>query len=204
MMTQVLYVTRHGETDWNRIGRLQGHTDIPLNETGRAQAQALGDKLRDMQIAAVGSSDLVRAHETAHIVARRLGVEHLHVDPDLRERAFGLFEGLTRTECGSRYPEEWTAWSQDSRSTPPGAEPHDVLSARALRAARRAAEVHARKKGAVLLVSHGGTIRALLHAIGAPPAGSIPNTALYRIEYSRGEFVSAGLAPGLEPLEHTA
>src|SRR5215470_3879550 len=102
-MTMIL-LARHGETDWNVQQRWQGHTDTPLNDTGREQARALAGKLADERIDAVFSSDLIRAHETARLVAepRGLGVTALR---DLRERHFGSVEGLTTDEVFARYPD---------------------------------------------------------------------------------------------------
>src|SRR5438876_6692501 len=88
-----LILARHGETDWNRDGRFQGHADPPLNDRGREQARSLADALADQPIEAIYSSDLRRAHETAQIVAQRQGLEVL-VDPDLRERDVGEWSGL--------------------------------------------------------------------------------------------------------------
>jgi probable phosphoglycerate mutase len=87
-----LFLARNGETDWNLAGRWQGHTDVPLNATGRAQAGALAERLRGEGIATVGASDLSRARHTAEIVAAALGVPVALVDPDLREQRFGRFE----------------------------------------------------------------------------------------------------------------
>ena len=81
-----LLLARHGETDWNVAGRWQGHTDVPLNATGRAQALALAERLRNEGIAAVATSDLSRARHTAEIVAGALGVPVALVDPALREQ----------------------------------------------------------------------------------------------------------------------
>ena len=102
-MTRIL-LARHGETDWNLQQRWQGHTDTPLNETGRKQARALAEELAGEPIDAVFSSDLIRAHETARLIAvpRGLGVTALR---DLRERHFGSVEGLTTDEVFARYPE---------------------------------------------------------------------------------------------------
>src|SRR5437868_4346988 len=94
-MRRVVYLARHGETDWNRAGRWQGWTDVPLNPTGEAQALALAEKLRDRTIARIVSSHLARARRTAEIVAGALSVTDIATDADLKERGFGLFEGLT-------------------------------------------------------------------------------------------------------------
>src|ERR1700704_4943984 len=92
-MTELLLV-RHGETDWNAEGKLQGHTDRPLNDHGRRQAQALAERLAGNSIDAVYASDLSRARETAEMVGEKLGLPVL-VDPDLREKNWGNWEGLT-------------------------------------------------------------------------------------------------------------
>jgi broad specificity phosphatase PhoE len=88
-----LLLVRHGETDWNRDGRWQGGSDTRLNDLGREQARALAERL-DGSIDVLYSSDLARARETAEIVAAKLGLE-VHVDPRLRERSFGSWEGRT-------------------------------------------------------------------------------------------------------------
>ncbi|MFF2482180.1 histidine phosphatase family protein [Paenibacillus sp. NPDC058071] len=100
---------RHGKTDWNEAGRAQGQTDIPLNETGRNQAIALADRLSDDPPIweAVVSSDLSRAHETAKVIADKLGIPLLEPDIRLRERYFGEIEGLTPQERVERYGENW-------------------------------------------------------------------------------------------------
>jgi hypothetical protein len=95
-MTELLLV-RHGETDWNAEGRLQGHTDRPLSDYGRDQARQLADDLATEAFDVIYASDLARARETAEIVAERLDVP-VNVDPDLREKNWGTWEGLTSTE----------------------------------------------------------------------------------------------------------
>jgi broad specificity phosphatase PhoE len=179
---KVLYLTRHGETDWNAAGRWQGHTDIPLNGNGYRQARALGDSLRGAGIATVVTSDLVRAYDTARVAAEQLGVRIAYADPGLRERAFGPFEGLTREECDRTYPAAWRAWIEEQRA-PEGAEGRAVLAARVIAAIGRAADHPAGSGGAILVVTHGGSLRAAVGtALEALPP-PIANGAIWRIEW---------------------
>ena len=103
-MTTQLCIVRHGETDWNVEKRIQGHTDIPLNETGRAQALAMAFNAAHHRFSAIYSSDLRRALETAHYIAEREGHE-VRPLPKLRERNYGMLQGLTAAEALMRYPE---------------------------------------------------------------------------------------------------
>jgi len=109
-----IVLIRHGETDWNTETRIQGHTDIPLNRRGRWQAQRLGAALADEGLAAVYASDLQRAHATAQAVAQASGLEVV-VHSGLRERAFGVFEGLTFSEIEDR----WTEWAAAGANATP-------------------------------------------------------------------------------------
>ncbi|HBU29532.1 MAG: phosphoglycerate kinase [Thiobacillus sp. GWE1_62_9] len=97
---------RHGETRWNAEGRIQGHTDIPLNETGRAQALAMAFNAAHHRFHAIYSSDLLRATETAQVLAQREALE-VKLLPQLRERHFGLFQGLTAAQGAERHPEAY-------------------------------------------------------------------------------------------------
>jgi probable phosphoglycerate mutase len=186
---KVLYLTRHGETDWNAAGRWQGHTDIPLNGNGQRQALAIGDALWGAGIAAVVASDLSRARETARIAAERLGIAVAYLDPGLRERAFGPFEGLTRDECDRLHPEAWRAWVEEQRA-PPGGEGRAELAARVTAAIGRAADAFASVDGAVLVVTHGGALRAAVGAATDVPPPPIANGAIWRIEWD-GRIVRA-------------
>jgi probable phosphoglycerate mutase len=188
---QELFLARHGETDWNVAGRWQGHTDVPLNATGRAQALALAERLRGEGISAVATSDLARARTTAELVAGALGLEVTLVDPDLREQRFGRFEGLTPRECEERFPGDWARYATDPRAGPPGGESRAALLERVLRAVHRAA---ARLSSPPLVVTHGGAMRALLAAIPAAasgPPGRIPNAGVVRVTLAAGEPVAA-------------
>ena len=104
-----LLLARHGETDWNREQRFQGHADPPLNQTGRAQAVDLAVALAGEPLAAVYSSPLRRALETAEIVAAAHGQEPVTVDA-LLEVDVGSWQGLTRAEIEERYPDQFARW----------------------------------------------------------------------------------------------
>jgi broad specificity phosphatase PhoE len=181
---RLVLVARHGQTDWNLHGRWQGHTDVPLNDAGRDQARALGESLRGTRIARVVSSDLSRALETARIVAAAIDAPLDPPDPDLRERGFGVFEGLTREECAAQHPDAWARWSEDLRAVPHGAEDQAHLAIRMTRGVlHAAARTDASDAGAVLVVSHGGAIRALIAGIGGGPVPPVPNAAVYRLVF---------------------
>src|SRR5258708_38463158 len=188
-MPRIIYLLRHGETDWNAEGRWQGHTDKPLNETGRRQARALAESLRAKGLAGVVTSDLLRARETAEIVAAALGLAIDYVDPDLRERTIGVFEGLTREECERQHPQAWADWVE-RRVPPPAAEAQKPLGERVTAAIARAADRIA-SDAPLLLVTHGGAMRAALAQAGhqAPP---IKNTGIWRIEWDRGVVSAEG------------
>jgi broad specificity phosphatase PhoE len=189
-MHRIVYLARHGETDWNRAGRWQGHTDIALCDAGREQARALAERLRERAVLAVHASDLLRARETATIVAGALGLPDVHVDPGLRERGFGCFEGLTREECAAKYPDAWQRYRADPRQTPPGAEAQDLVVARMKEAVQRAV-VRAPENGAVLLVSHGACMRALISSITGTPVPPMANTAVFRVHVVDDALVDA-------------
>ncbi len=189
-----LFVARHGETDWNAAGRWQGHTDVPLNANGRAQAAALAERLRREGIAAVATSDLSRARTTAEIVAGALGVPVALVDGELREQRYGRFEGLTPLDCEERFPEDWARYVADPHAGPPGGESRGALVERIVRAVSAAA---ARLPSPPLLVTHGGAMRALLAALPAGPGTGpraserIPNAGCLRVSLAGGRPVSA-------------
>jgi 2,3-bisphosphoglycerate-dependent phosphoglycerate mutase len=139
---RTLFVFRHGETDWNRAGRLQGHIDTPLNATGLAQAEALAESLRAHRLDAVVSSDLSRALNTAQIVALHLGVP-LTIDHGLRETSVGDAEGLLWEEAKARFGAELTErWYSDGNTAFPGGETGRATLTRGLAALRRFAGEH--------------------------------------------------------------
>ncbi len=134
---RTLFVFRHGQTDWNREGRLQGHIDTPLNATGLAQAEALADRLRVHRLDAVVSSDLARALTTGRIIAEVLGVP-LVTDHGLRETSVGAAEGLLWEDAKTRFGAELTErWYSDNDAAFPGGETGLATLTRGLAALRR-------------------------------------------------------------------
>ena len=170
-MTEIL-LARHGETDWNLEHRVQGHTDRPLNATGIEQARALADRLAAVPLVAVYASDLVRAHDTAVIVAGLHGLDVI-VDIDLREKNFGSWEGLTDVEILERFPDAVRGRWGDGETS-------EAVAERAIAAIERIQALHL--DGTVLVVSHGGPLRAILGYLAVPHA-SIANCALIRVDY---------------------
>lgn len=157
-MTTIL-LTRHGETDWNAERRVQGHTDRPLNDAGIAQARALAEDLSGESIDAVYASDLARALDTARAVAEPRGLSVVTI-PGLRERNFGSWEGLLDEEILERFPQAHTGpWGDDE--TP------EQLDERVIDALTEIAASH--PGGQVLVVSHGGPLRAVLRRCGLAP-----------------------------------
>lgn len=155
-----LLLARHGETDWTKPYRYQGHHDLPLNETGRRQAQALAARLEEESLAAVYSSDLKRAFETARTVASRHEVAVIPT-ADLRELHFGIYEGLSPDEVESLHADSYRDWlTNPVTASPPGGETLTQMMGRVQRFLQRVQASHQGEQ--VLLVGHGGSLRALL------------------------------------------
>lgn len=189
-MTELLLV-RHGETDWNLERRFQGHADPPLNETGRRQAKTLADELAGVRIDAIYTSDLVRARETAEIVAARVGAPVTPV-AELREIDVGEWQGLTWPEIEERYPEGVLSWHENGRGWHAG-ESYEQLARRVLKALKGIARGHPGAR--VLIVGHGGTVRAVrAHVERLTVAASrrnsrpIGNCEIFRIRAENGAF----------------
>jgi broad specificity phosphatase PhoE len=184
--TRIL-LARHAETDWNRIGRWQGHADQPLNETGREQAAELGRRLKGRDVVAVYSSDLRRARDTATIVGAELGIEVVQ-DPELREIDVGSWSGLTRSEVAERFPEGYTRWQAGEIGH--DGETREQLAARVIPAVERIA--HAHPGDTVLVVTHGGVIRTLLRHAAGDPGAVLENTATVTLTLIEGSIVLDG------------
>ena len=166
---------RHGQTVWNAERRFQGQSDIPLDETGQAQAERAARLLASLRPDLIVSSDLTRAAATAAPLARLTGLE-VTLDKDLRERHGGLWEGLTDTEIRTRYPVEHANW------TPPDGEPSPVVAERVAGALHRIAEAVVAEAavaeavaeprittGLAVVVSHGAALRlGMSRLLGMP------------------------------------
>lgn len=158
-----LYLIRHGETDWNAEGRIQGQSDIELNSYGEAQAQCLAARLvEEGEFHALYSSPLKRASCTAQVIGRALNLPIIY-DARLVERSLGVLEGLTMNEIKEQFPHVHRAWHEGGMRPPiPGEEPREafVMRTRAFIDDLRAAH----PQGQVIVVTHGGTLNMLLLA----------------------------------------
>lgn len=184
MLATRLIVLRHGETAWNVLTRLQGHTDIGLNSTGEWQAQRLAEALADEALSAVVCSDLMRAHATAMKVARPHGLEPV-TERGLRERCFGSLEGQTWAEVTQNQPEAAQQWrSRAPDWAPPQGESLIALQERVVHVVNTWA---ARFTGEqVALVAHGGVLDVLYRwatglPLQAPRSWTLPNAAINRL-----------------------
>lgn len=164
-MTTTLLLIRHGQTEFNANGRWQGHLDVPLNETGQAQAQSLARRVAHWPVTALYTSDLQRAVMTAVPLAEAWGVTPIH-DPAWRERHVGVFEGRTRDELQQAYPEVWAKMRKGILEIP-GGEDQPTLQNRAVTAYQKIVAAHPDEMVAV--VSHGGALNALVsYVLGIP------------------------------------
>ena len=175
-MVTTLLLARHGETEWNRIGRWQGWADPPLNDTGRAQAHELAAQLQATPFDAVYSSVLRRAHETALVLAAPHSLAVV-TDPDLREIDIGRWSGLTRAEIAERFPD----------GDRPGGETREQHSVRVLAGVERIARAHPGER--VLIVAHGGCVRALQRHLDDDVSHPIENCSVYELHFRDDGFL---------------
>jgi probable phosphoglycerate mutase len=180
----LITLVRHGQTDWNLARRIQGTTDIPLNETGRADARTAAARLSGSVHHPIYASPLLRARETAEIISAELGLGSPALVPEIREREFGEGEGMLVPD----YLEKYGDW----HAPVPDAETLEEVCERALRGLHRIAR-EARRRSApvaesVIVVAHGGVIRSLIdHVSGGtlPKLGDVlPNGSVHRFEVS--------------------
>ncbi len=185
-----IYVVRHGQTDWNREGRIQGGTDNPLNSTGREQAAALGRTLADVRVDAVYTSPLQRARQTAAVFEGRAPI--VAVD-ELRERFFGKFEGANDKDAAivADWNKRRFSWTDDME----GGESLESQTRRAEAALKQIRDRH-KDGGTLVIVGHGGINPLLVSLlIGVPPqegASAINqgNDEVYRVELARNGAAS--------------
>lgn len=189
-MTELLLI-RHGETDWNVEKRLQGHLDIALNEGGLRQALALGQALLAEPLDAVIASDLQRAVKTAEAIAVPRGMR-VRIEPALRERCYGAFEGLRYRDISERYPEDYARWQtrdMDARF-PAGMRAAETLrefSQRSIDAIFRLAEEYRHKR--IAIVTHGGVLDCIYRAatdmhLSSPRNFEIRNAGVSRLRWT--------------------
>ena len=170
-----LYLVRHGETEWNAEGRIQGHTDVGLSDWGRQQARAVAQRLSGVTFDAAYSSDLSRTAETARIILAQQRDLTLTATAQLRERHYGVFEGLTVAERQARYPDMFAAsLSNDLDFAPTDGETMSQVGARMAAFVAELRERHLEET--VLIAGHGGALRATL-----PALLDLPLEALWRL-----------------------
>ena len=199
MPTTRFALVRHGQTDWNAQRRIQGSTDIPLNATGYAQATQAATRLLDGGWDGVVASPLVRASETARVIASELGLAAPLIVPGLVERSYGELEGLTKAQRAAKFPTE------ESRG---GLEPRSEVAARVLAALRDLDRDH--PGASLIVVTHGGVIGSVLRHITdgqhPRPGEYIPNGSHHVIALERPglwevrEFHTQLGEPGFRPI----
>lgn len=201
-MKKRLFLFRHGETDYNREHRFQGHLDIPLNDEGRRQAARLINPLKRLGCEEILSSDLDRAVETASIVASRLGIS-VSTTPGLREAFLGDAQGLTTSEIEQRFGLElasrWRSpFATDADVSYPGGETGRAVLERVL--AAMTAHLQASPASRIGISTHGGVIRRVVRSLIAETEAPIPipNGILYMLEWDPGSGVLS--FPGFTPL----
>ena len=165
-----LLLVRHGETPWNADGRIQGHSDVALSERGKQQALLIAERLANVHIDAAYSSDLIRCRDTAKVILERHNIP-LHTTLSLRERFYGVFEGLTVEERQVHFPELFAASVVNDLDFAPtdGESPRETL----IRMTPAIDEIRQRHADeTALVVGHGGSLRAAIIALMALPAES--------------------------------
>ena len=190
-----IVAVRHGETVWNAEMRMQGQLDTALSERGRRQAARAAAALADEGIEAIVSSDLARAYDTAAAIAAVVGLP-VAIDPGLRERSFGIFQGYTYAEIDARWPADALRWRRhDPSFAPEGGESLIEFDARAVAAMTRIAE-QARGRS-ILVVTHGGVLDCLYRAasgldLDAPRTWELGNASINRLLFTGERFTLVG------------
>ena len=198
MQATRIIAVRHGETAWNVDARIQGQLDIALNEKGRWQAQRLARALAAREpVAAVYSSDLLRAWDTARSIGVAVGLP-VQTDAGLRERSFGRFEAQTFADLEARFPLETARWHQrDPDWAPPGGESLLAVRSRVLQTTAKLAAQHLDEQ--IVLVAHGGVMDALYRAASgldmrAPRTWTLGNASINRLLWTPDGLTIVGWA----------
>jgi probable phosphoglycerate mutase len=195
MPETLIWLIRHGETAWNTERRFQGHTDIPLNTTGRRQAAMLADRLTEAHdlapFAAIYSSDLGRARETADAAARQIG-QPTQIEAGLRERHYGVLSTLTPDEMAVQHPQAFQHWSERNVDyVLPGGESLRGFNARAMSTLTELAERHRGKQ--LIVVAHGGVLDCAYRAatgmdLSAKRQHPLLNASINYLRYRTGRW----------------
>ena len=206
MQATRIIAIRHGETAWNVDTRIQGHLDIPLNDTGLWQAQQVARGLRGEPVAAVYTSDLLRAQATAQAVAEATGAP-LHSDARLRERHFGHFQGRTFAEIEAELPEDTLRWRKRDPLYAPGGGGESLVALRQ-RIEDTVAVLAQRHIGEqVVMVAHGGVLDVLYRLatrqdLQAPRTWQLANAAINRLLWTTDGLALVGWAD-TQHLDHS-
>jgi probable phosphoglycerate mutase len=186
-MNRVFYLFRHGETDWNLERRCQGHTDIPLNETGKLQALELAQNLAQLPLEVIISSDLLRAKHTGLIVSEKKNIP-IHFDSRLREMSYGVVEGLIYEDAIRIHGEEiWERLkcykAENDQLCFPGGENRAQTRTRLLNSLKEI--ISQNKYQHIGISTHGGALRTIVHSFLPEdhPMIAIPNCVVYKISY---------------------
>ena len=183
------FLVRHGETDWNLEGRVQGHSGASLNDTGRLQAKRIGDRLSPVRFAAAYASDLPRVVETAAAILNSHDTS-LQTVIELREKSYGTWEGKTAKQLEAEDPVSYARLFEDNITfAPPGGESDSDLIDRARLAVERLKQAHQNDEN-VLVVSHGGTIRAILVLLLG-----LPKEVIWRFYLANGSLSVVNVYP---------
>jgi len=196
MKNTTILLIRHGETSWNAVRRLQGHTDIPLNDEGARQANALAQALAAEQVDVLVSSDLQRAMQTAQAVADQYDGLDVQTDDQLRERCYGVFEGMLYADIEQQYPAEYALWqARDIDAVMPAGE-REAESFRQFyqRSTDGIAEWAQRHPGrTIAIVAHGGVLECAYRAavgmsLDSPRDFQVKNASINRFTWTDGKL----------------
>ncbi|MCW2746921.1 MAG: histidine phosphatase family protein, partial [Nocardioidaceae bacterium] len=159
-MNRRIVLWRHGRTEWNVGGRVQGQSDIPLDEVGHEQAASAAARLATLKPSRIVSSDLVRAHDTAKTLADLVGLE-VELEPRFREMNFGVREGLTVREAWAQFPEVMRTWGRIPEARIPRGETYAETGDRFATGMRRLVSTMEMSE-TVVVVSHGAALRTCI------------------------------------------